>query len=101
MPIYYVNDEEKAYIIDDGGRNGYGEIWLKKENSIQYSFVSSDSPSQEGRFANGFIFDYYAIPDWSKQGNSDAYINCTMTREKSSTTRAVPAHIRPFKKLAK
>lgn len=92
MPIWYDKTSSKAYLIDTGGKRARGEVWLRpNESGASLYFGAAAGDSDEGYFANGIIFDYYALADWTKQGNSQAYTNVQMNRTKSTTTRALPA----------
>ena len=93
MPIWYDQTSSKAYLIDTGGKfYSRGEIWMKvNESGVVMYLGAAAGDSDEGYFANGIIFDYYALADWTKQGNSQAYTNVQMNRTKSTTTRALPA----------
>ena len=88
-PAYYNSSDGKAYLIDSGGKNTRGEIWLSKKNST-YSFVACDGDSDEGYYANGFIFDYYTPSTWVKHGNSNVYTNVSMTRTSTTTNKGMP-----------
>ena len=92
-PAYYNSSDSKAYIIDSGGKNTKGEIWLSKKSST-YTFGPCDSDSDEGYYANGFIFDYYTLTNWTKHGNSNVYTKVTMTRKSTSTDKGMPARLR-------
>ena len=90
MPIYYNSSDQKAYLLKDGGLKLRGEIWLRLSSGI-YTFGTADGDSSEGYYANGFIFDYYTPSDWTKRGNSAAFINVSMTRTSTTTTRPLPS----------
>lgn len=96
-PMDFDESDQQAHLITNGGRNGLGEIWLKKNSTNSFKFVASDGPSTEGWKADGFIFNYYVLSTWEKVGNSEAYTNVTMTRIANTTTRNAPAHICPIK----
>ena len=90
-PSYYNTSDQAGYYIEDGGRYGKGEIWLKKTGTSSYSFVASDGDSRYGLYANGFIFDYNTLsPEWKNEGNSYTYTNVTLTRTSTSTSSNVP-----------
>lgn len=92
MPIWYDSSSSKAYLLSDGGKALRGEVWLKvNESGNVLYFGAADGDSDEGYYANGFIFDYYALADWTKQGNSQAYTNVQMTRTSTTTWRYMPA----------
>lgn len=94
MPAYYYANNNKAYLINTGGRELSGEIWLSK-NGNKYTFEPCDSDSDEGYYANGFIFDYYSLSDWEKRGHSQVYKDVSMTRTSATTTRYLP----PLKRI--
>lgn len=91
-PSYYNTTDLSAYLIEDGGRYGKGEIWLKKTGTSSYSFVASDGDSHYGLYANGFFFDYYTpLPEWENVGNSYVYTNVKLTRTSTSTSSNAPS----------
>jgi hypothetical protein len=92
-PAYYNESDSKAYHIYTGGKGVKGEIWLNKKSGNSYAFAPCSGDSDEGYYANGFIFDYYSLSDWEKRGNSNVYTNVTMTRTSTTTTKYMPARI--------
>lgn len=83
-PVWYNSSDNLAYHIESGGKSTYGEIWLKKTSTNNYEFVSCDGDSDDGYYANGFIFIYESRNYFSICGNSNVYTNVKMTR--TSTT---------------
>ena len=93
IPTFYDSSDQMAYFVEDGGRNGKGEIWLKKTGTSSYAFVASDGDSRYGLYADGFIFDYYTLPpEKENQGNSYVYNNVKLTRTSTSTSSNAPSH---------
>ncbi len=90
-PTYYNATDQKAYRIETGGKGTVGEIWLSQTSANNYSFGPCDGDSNEGYYANGFIFDYYTTSDWVQHGNSNVYMNVKMERTSSTTTKNKPA----------
>lgn len=91
MPAYYSSAEKKAYTLDSGGKFARGEICLKKSSGNTYNFVSCDGATFDNYYANGFIFDYYSLSDWSFVGSSNVYVNASMQQTSTTTNRALPA----------
>lgn len=91
VPIYYNSNDKQAYIIKSGGKFGKGEIRLNKLSGNTYKFVPCDGASFDNQYANGFIFDYHSITDFTYVGNSYAYINVSMTRTSTTTNKSMPA----------
>lgn len=107
-PVYYNSSDNTGYVITEGGRNGLGEIWLKKQGTTAYAFVASDGDTHEGYYANGFIFNYFVFPEQNENpGYSNIYTQVTMTRTSTTTTKSAPARIsastkiRPYEKKNK
>ena len=90
-PAYYSASDKKAYRIETGGRGTNGEVWLSRTSTNNYALVPSDGDSNEGYYANGFVFDYYSLVDWEHQGNSNVYTNVKMVRTSPSTTKYLPS----------
>lgn len=90
-PSYYNATDKYAYYIEDGGRNGLGEIWLKKTGTSSFQFAASEGDDQYGHYANGFIFSYRDADSNEEKGNSHVYTSVKMTR--TSTSTAVPARM--------
>ena len=86
-PVEYVSSENYAYWIQDGGKNGWGEIWLKKTSDSYYIMTASNRPDSNGRYANGFVFLYYSS-SWEEKANTFVYTNVTMQRTSTTTTYA-------------
>lgn len=92
IPTFYDSSDQMAYFVEDGGRYGKGEIWLKKTSTSSYAFVASDGDSRFGLYADGFIFDYFTLSDGENQGNSYVYNNVILTRTSTSTSSNAPRH---------
>lgn len=90
-PTWYNAANDTAYHVRSGGKGGYGEIWLKKTSTNSYEFVPSDGDSDNGYYANGFIFLYESVKYFIKCGHSDVYTNVKMTRTSTTTNNNAPS----------
>ena len=86
IPVYYNSSDQDAYLIQDGGRDNQGEIWLKKTGTNTFQFAASDGDDQYGRYANGFVFLYITPEEAEEKGYSSVYTNVKFTRTSTSTT---------------
>lgn len=95
MPAYYNSTDQMAYTLTTGGKheNTRGEIWLSLTGINKYAFTACDGDSDDGFYANGFIFNYYNLSNWHKVGSSQVYINVTFNRTSTTTTRSLPRRI--------
>lgn len=87
-PVWYNSANDTAYFIESGGKSTYGEIWLKQTSTNNYEFVACDGDSDDGYYANGFLFLYESVKYFSSCGNSYVYTNVKMKRTSTSTTNA-------------
>ena len=85
-PTYYNSSDNEAYLIQNGGRNNKGEIWLKKTGTNAFQFVASDGDNVYGMYANGFMFIYVTPEELEEKGYSNVYTNVKFTRTSTSTT---------------
>ena len=100
-PIYFDESASYAYFIESGGKDANGEIWLRKNGST-YSFGGAAGISNEGYYANGFLYNYFTTSDWERHDNSQAYINVTMTRTSTTTSgkwmpARIPSYVAPLR----
>ncbi len=89
-PVWYNSANDTAYFIESGGKSTHGEIWLQQTSTNNYEFVAGDGESDEGYYANGFIFSYESINYFTLCGHSYVYTNARMTRTSTSTTNNAP-----------
>ena len=90
-PAWYNSENDTAYYFNTGGKSTHGEIWLKQTSTNNYEFVACDGDSDQGYYANGFIFLYESTNNFTVCGNSNVYINVKMTRTSTSTTNSAPS----------
>lgn len=104
-PIYFDESASYAYFIESGGKDAQGEIWLSKKNST-YSFGPGNGISNEGYYANGFLYNYFTLPNWERHDNTQAYTNVNMTRTSTTTSgkwmpARIPSYVAPLRNKIK
>lgn len=84
-PIYQATGSNWYYVENGAGYDGSGEAWLSMDSDGTLSLGPSDYPDENGRFANGFVFDYYHVEDNSYAGRFYRYTDVKLTKTSKKT----------------
>lgn len=89
VPIYQTTGTTWYYLDHGEGYENSGEAWLTMNSDGTISLGPSEYPDEHGRFANGFVFDYYKADDDSYSGHFNRYTDVKLTK----TSKAPMYHI--------
>ena len=80
-PIYQTTTTSTWYYLNLGaGYDNTGEAWLTIGSDGRLSLGPSEYPDDYGRFANGFVFDYYLADKNSLSGRFDRYTHVKLRK---------------------
>lgn len=79
-PIYQTTGTTWYYLEHGSGYGNSGEAWLTMNPDGTLSLGPSEYPDENGRFANGFVFDYFKVEDNTKAGRFYRYTDVMLTK---------------------